>query len=147
MYNKIHEFSYKTVVHTPYIDEDDLEKFLWLMKKWINNWEENWNIVFDIENYGAFLLMINIEEKNLEFISNNWVHGDMHKYFKGRLCVWWGRVEKDDSRKLIKLYWTSMGYGSVTWFFRESVKKMVQRKYPDYKIEVDLDYTPYEPSP
>ena len=52
------------------------------------------------------------------------------------ICLWWGCVKMDDENKMITLYWYSEGYGSIPEKFKESMRKMLEKKFLDYKIVV-----------
>ena len=102
---------------------------------------EKWDVIFNYKRkWQKYVLVIDIEKHNLQFLSEdlNYHFNIYEKYMKDKnsRCLWWGCVKMDDENKIITLYWGSVGYGSVPERFKESMKKMLEKKFPDYKIVV-----------
>jgi hypothetical protein len=57
-----------------------------------------------------------------------------HTHIEDGRCLWWWLIDKNDEKKVITLRWHSESYWSVLGKNREVMKKMLEKKFPDYKI-------------
>jgi len=108
---------------------------------------ENWEVIFDdyekdeIFKVQKYVLSVDREKRILKFISapmNKYpYHANLHNwYIKEWWCLWWGLIDKDDEKKVIKLWWSSGSYWYVPSEAAELMKKMLEKKFLDYKIIV-----------
>ena len=106
---------------------------------------EEWEVIFD--NYEKdpifkgqkYVLSFDRKNRILKFISapikEYHYHSMLHNwYVQEWRCLWWGFIDKDDENKIIKLWWYSISYWDVSCKYREVMKKMLEKKFPDYKI-------------
>lgn len=139
---------------TPYIDPDDFSKLSSLFnadndriqrlkeeeEKFIKSVKENrekWEVIFDFSKQEQkFVLSVDREKWCLRFLTENLpYHSNIHsKYVKDGRCVWGWRVMMNEEKKIIHLYWASESYWCVSGDYLESMKKMLEKKFPDYKI-------------
>ena len=106
---------------------------------------EKWEVVFDKykknEIYGGQKYILSVDRKKhiLKFatapIDECGFHSDIHyKYIEEWRCLWWGFLDKDDENKIIRLRWYSQSYGSVDEKEEGIMKKMLEKKFPGYKV-------------
>ena len=101
---------------------------------------EKWEVVFDYEWEQKYILSIDRKNQILKFITAPIkkfpYHANLHdKYVEDGRCLWWGRLTKDDEAKTIELYWHSEAYWAVSSKERWVMKKMLEKKFPDYTIK------------
>lgn len=58
------------------------------------------------------------------------------KYCNDWNCLWWWWLNMDKESKIIRLFWYSEWYGSVNKKFYKSIETLLNKQYPDYKINV-----------
>ena len=96
-----------------------------------------------IENYSEegqkYILGIDLQNKKLMFITDNLPHhiNIKRKYIPNWFCLWWWRLTIDDKNKAISLYWKSRVYGCIGWKEKESMLSLLEKFYPDYRINCD----------
>lgn len=106
---------------------------------------EKWEIVFDnyvknsIFHGQKYVLSVDRENHILKFITAPMdkfpYHSNLHsKYIEDGRCLGWGLIDKNDEKKVITLRWHSESYWSVLWKDKEAMKKMLEKRFPDYKI-------------
>ena len=144
----------KNIMPAEYIDPQDYEKVANLMhadmariqkeiedtenlkKEARDNWEKG-GVEFNFtKQEQKFVLSVDREKRCLKFLTENLgFHVQIHKkYVKDGFCVWGWRVEMNEKDKTIYLYWASIDYWSVPNEYREAMKKMLEKIFPDYKI-------------
>lgn len=146
--------SLPNVIPTPYIDSNDFSKLSSLLRadddrikrlkeeeeRFIKSVKENrekWEVVFDFtKQEQKFVLSVDREKWCLRFLTENLpYHSNIHsKYVKDGRCVWWWRVMMNEEKKIIHLYWASESYWCVSGDYAESMKKMLEKNFPNYKI-------------
>ena len=106
---------------------------------------EKWEVVFDdyvkdsIFHGQKYVLSVDRENHILKFITAPMdkfpYHSNLHsKYIEDGRCLGWGLIDKNDEKKVITLRWHSESYWSVLWKDKEAMKKMLEKRFPDYKI-------------
>ena len=106
---------------------------------------EKWEVVFDdyvkdsIFHGQKYVLSVDRENHILKFVTapmdNFPYHANLHyTHIKDGRCLGWWLIDKNEEKKIIKLWWHSESYWSVLWKDREAMKKMLEKKFPDYKI-------------
>lgn len=106
---------------------------------------EKWEVVFDnyvkdsIFHGQKYVLSVDRKNHILKFVTapmNEFpYHANLHyTHIKDGRCLGWWLIDKDEEEKTIKLWWHSESYWSVSWKDREAMKKMLEKKFPDYKI-------------
>lgn len=106
---------------------------------------EKWEVVFDdyvkdsIFHGQKYVLSIDREKRILKFVTAPMdkfpYHSNLHHtHIEDGRCLWWWLIDKNDEKKVITLRWHSESYWSVLGKNREVMKKMLEKKFPDYKI-------------
>ena len=106
---------------------------------------EKWEVVFDdyvkdsIFHGQKYVLSIDREKHILKFVTAPMdkfpYHSNLHHtHIKDGRCLWWWLIDKNDEKKVITLRWHSESYWSVSEKNRVAMKKMLEKKFPDYKI-------------
>lgn len=104
----------------------------------INN-REKWDVICIYTRPDQkFVLSVDNIKSTLQFLSEDLdYHYNIHsKYIKDWKCLWWGRIKMDESKNTIELYWYSESYWSVPDKYKGPMRKMLEKKYPGYKIIV-----------